>query len=93
MSPQLEVSISEISLPGKGKSLPLMTVIILIHMEIFFSLSFFIVFFFNFTTIILKFRKKSKKLIQNLVTFSNHIRKYSNLIIIIFIFFFYISLE
>lgn len=45
MSPQLEVSISEISLPGKGKSLPLMTVIILIHMEIFFSLSFFIVFF------------------------------------------------
>lgn len=41
MSPQLEVSISEISLPGKGKSLPLMTVIILIHMEIFLSLFFF----------------------------------------------------
>lgn len=44
MSPQLEVSISEISLPGKGKSLPLMTVIILIHMEIFLSLFFYNIF-------------------------------------------------
>lgn len=34
-SPLLKVSISEISLPGKGKSLPLMTIIIVTHMDFF----------------------------------------------------------
>lgn len=34
-SPQLKVSISEISLPGKGKSLPLMTIIIVTRMDLF----------------------------------------------------------
>lgn len=44
-SPQLNVSISEISLPGKGKSLPLMTIIIVTHMDFFL---FFWIILFNF---------------------------------------------
>lgn len=41
-SPQLKVSISEISLPGKGKSLPLMTIIIVTRMDLFIFLDNFI---------------------------------------------------